>query len=180
VKGTWKESVMDEQKVVESEVREPESLAGTAAEVFRAIRLFDAKHGVPERVQGMVGLRAMGWGPTRIAKFLGVTPSTVSHTLARWDPTREIERADALRRLFLVGMAQHMVFHGLLGVATKLKQLEDSDEGVSLDDYLKVVNAGAKTIRELGGFKALAVKADEEEIIGKLIEAEVVEKGDAE
>ncbi len=147
-----------------------------AQEFLDTIRVFDSKD-VPPKVQQIVALRAMGKSNVQIARMLGYADaSSVRHMLARWDPTREIERADAMRRLLLVSMAEQIAFKAFLGIA---KDAEAFD-GLSPADKMKIASDCSRFVKNMGGMTRLKVADDEKRVLDVLlgedtIEAEVVE-----
>ncbi len=142
----------------ESDERVAESILG-------AIRIFDSKE-IPLRVQQIVAFKAMGKSNVEIAKMLGYKDaSAVRHLLSRWDPTKSIERADAMRRLLLVSMAEQIAFRSMLQIA---KNVEVFD-ALPPTEHMKIVKDCASFVKSIGGSTRVKIAEDEARILDVLL-----------
>ncbi len=154
----------------------PEELEKTVDEssveqMLSAIRLFDSKE-IPIRVQQIMAFRAMGFTVSKIAKMLGYKDASgVHHILARWDPTKEVERADSMRRLTLISMAEQIAFRSMLQIA---KNVEVFD-ALPPTEHMKIVKDVAGFVKNMGGATRLKVAEDERRILETLRGEEVIE-----
>jgi len=130
--------------------------------VFDSIRIFDSQE-IPQRVQAILGMRAMGWRNKEIAELLGYKDASgVAHVLGRYDPTKEIDKADAMRRMVLVSITEQIIFKGLLAIA-------NSEEKLDAKDWAKIVSSLGKFTKDIQAPARIKASANETDILKKLL-----------
>lgn len=127
-----------------------------------AIGVFSAGSDVPIQAQTVIALRAFGMSPSEIAKRLGYKdPSSVRKLLYRYDPNKVAERGDAIRRLVLSAMFEHIA----LEVLTSVKPEEIRE--LPIDKRLSLATQAVKAIQSLSA-KTVELSKNEESLIKEL------------
>ncbi len=145
----------------------PEVDTEVMSELWQSVTVISAEHGIPQKSQAVLTLRAFGWSPDRIAEALGYKDkSAVYAVIRRWDKAKDIARADDYRRLALVSMMQHVML-SLFETLAKHKKSGRLDE-VEPEKVLNMLGQGATYIRNLGGTTRLAIDKLEGDLFSEL------------
>jgi len=131
-----------------------------------AVRIFQTARNIPVEAQTVIALRAFGMEPEQIAQQLGFVDSVgVERLLEQYDPDKNAEKGDALRKLVLSCMFERIG----LEVLTRIKP-KDIDK-LDVAKKIEVAERCVRAVHKLNA-KPVPLEPDEESLIESLKESE--------
>jgi len=125
----------------------------------------DGFENLPERVQQVLTLVAVGFTPASIARLSGTTTQNVANLVSRYDPDHKFYVTPAERRGFLAKILESKMLEALVHITP------EKLEAATATELAAVVASGSKVVRNLGPPPSQTPR-DPRDLIQRLLSAE--------